>query len=106
MPLLAKTGTFDAAIDRLSKTLTDVQPLATSINDITTIVSDVDSVLASVDDLIAFANEIDNAIIALGEALEFLAPVPIVGEVAETFSGGLQTLGEVFKDAVSTANQM
>ena len=106
MTQLSTTDTFGPTLANLSHTLKDFGPLVTPIDDITTVVTDIDDVLIAIGDLISAASDIDDLIIILGEVLEFLDPIPIVGEVAEVISGLIETFGDTFKEAIESAQEI
>lgn len=106
MKLIATTDTFDSTIEHLKQTLEDFGPLVTPIDDITQLVSVIDDLLVTIGDVITAANDIDDVILVLGEVLEFLDPIPIVGEVAEVISVAVETVGEALKDALVAAQDI
>jgi hypothetical protein len=103
---LTASNDFNSTLNNLKQTLKDFGPLVQPIDDVTAIVTDIDDLLVTIGDLIDAANDIDDIILVLGEVLEFLDPIPIVGEIAAVISGTVETVGESLKEAIATAQDI
>ncbi|MEX0289000.1 MAG: hypothetical protein AB3N14_07795 [Flavobacteriaceae bacterium] len=106
MTQISNADTFGPTLTHLRKTMRDFGPLVKPIDGMTELVTDIDDILLSIGDLITAADDIDDIIIILGEVLEFLDPIPIVGEIAEVISATTVDIGETLKDAISTAKDI
>ncbi|SFQ79706.1 hypothetical protein [Hymenobacter arizonensis] len=106
MSTLATGDAFAATLDTLKQTLQSFGPMVPTVDAVTTLITDTDTLLNDIGSLISAADDIDDALMALGEVLEFLEPIPIVGEVAGLMSTGIETVSEAFKDALTTAKEI
>jgi archaellum component FlaC len=109
MTLIATANTTDPfgdSLQNLKTTLQDFGPLVEPIDELKTIVTDIDNLLISIGDLITAANDIDSIILILGDVLDFLDPIPIVGEIAGVISGAVETAGSALKDALTVAEDL
>ncbi len=97
---------FAITIENLNKTLTDFGPMVPPIDSVTKFITDVDNIIDFITDMINSADVIDDIIIALGDVLEFLDGIPIVGEVAAVMGGVIDTIGDTIKEALETAKEI
>ena len=97
---------FTKVLSDLSRTLTDFAPLVKPIDAIDTLLTDIDSLLKMVGDLITAFEGVDTLVELLGGALDFLTPIPIVGEIADVMSGLIETGAEALDDVLALAKSI
>lgn len=97
---------FAQTLADLSQTLADFAPLVHPIDTIDTIIVDVNSLLETIGDLISAFEGVDTVIELLGGALDFLTPIPIVGEVADVMSGLIEDGAAMLDDVLALAQQL
>jgi hypothetical protein len=94
---------FDSAIASLQSTLSEFTPLVTPVDSAAAAVGDIDTLLNDINSLIDDASDIDQAMTTLGEVLEFLEPIPIIGELAGPLASALSEASGVMDTALSEA---
>lgn len=97
---------FADTLADLGSTLTKFSPLVKPIDAINTMLTDIDDMLKAVGDLIISFQGIDGLIELVGEALEFLSAIPIVGEIADLFASLIEGFATTFQDILTTAQQL
>jgi hypothetical protein len=97
---------FAKVLSDLSTTLTDFAPLVKPIDAIDTLLTDIDSLLKMVGDLITAFEGVDTLVKLLGGALDFLTPIPIVGEIADVMSGLIEAGAEALDDVLALAQSI
>ncbi|MFD1344781.1 hypothetical protein [Litorisediminicola beolgyonensis] len=97
---------FARTLSDLSTTLTDFAPLVTPIDAIDTLLTDIDTLLKDFGELITAFEGVDAVIELLGSALEFLSPIPIVGEIADVIAGLIDAGAEALADVLTLAQDL
>ena len=97
---------FATTLSDLNGALSQFAPMVPPIDGLTAIVTDVDNLLKGVGDLITGLSEIDTLAGLLAEVLEFLSPIPIVGEVVDVIASAVEAGVDVIASVVDTAQTL
>lgn len=97
---------FVTTLDHLRGTLSDFAPLVSPIDSIAGVIGSIDKLLNTIGELILAFRGVDELVAGLGALLDFLTPIPIVGEIADVISGIIETAAEGMADVLALATQI
>lgn len=100
------SSAFNETLTNLDKLLKDFKPLIPPVDSMTNVVVEIDDLLNALTEMIQSATIIDDIVIVLGDVLEFLDGIPIVGEIAAVMGGIVETIGDTIKEVLTTAQEV
>lgn len=100
------TSQFNKTLQNLKHTASHVGTLVAPVNQVDSLVTDVDSLLNDIVDILNFAQEVDEIIEIMAEALNFLDAIPIVGEVAAIMAEAIEVIADAFQEALEALEEL